>query len=275
MKRIFIIMLTSAMLFSMFSCSDGGASAPATDSVDTDPVTDAQTDAQTDADTTYTPSRKIKIACVGDSLTYGVGASTPAMFSYPAHLQTMLGRKNYMVQNFGRSSSYMIDRAEYPSFNYGSAQSIAYKQTNEYQNSLNFKSDIVIICLGANDAYVSNTNTSEQVKYYYDSAVALAKQYQSLPSAPTVIFMYPPARFDAQYRNDYVKNTIIPQIDRAAAECGCEVIDIYSITENAAANRNTKIITSDGIHLTGDGYELVAKTVKEKIESYRLPEDAQ
>ena len=42
---------------------------------------------------------KLKIACVGDSLTYGYGA-TEEIYSYPVYLQEMLGY-GYAVRNFG------------------------------------------------------------------------------------------------------------------------------------------------------------------------------
>ena len=276
-KMMLFALISGSLLMCFTSCSDTAATPSDTDTDRTtiDSTTDASTDAQvTDAETSYKPSRKIKIACVGDSLTYGVGASSAAYSSYPSQLSGLLGIRNYIVGNFGRSSAYMIDPAEYTDFKLASQNSIAYKQTEQYRNSLSFSADIVIICLGANDSYVSNINTGvDQQKYYYDSAVALAREYQALPSSPTVIFMYPPARFDAEYRNNYVKNTVIPLIDRAAAECGCDVIDLYSITEKYATSRNTNYICSDGIHLTDNGYLLMAKAVYEKVAEFRLEAD--
>ena len=84
--------------------------------------------------------------------------------------------------------------------------------------------------------------------------------------------MYPPARHDAQFRLDYLKSTIIPMIDKAASECGCEVIDIFSLTEQYAKNKDTKYITSDGIHLADEGYKLMAEAVFNVVKEYRLPD---
>ncbi len=281
MKRILIIAIMLTLGMCLLSCGKASEGAQASDTVqesDTQTATEKATDTAEDTsapDTEeYIPSRKIKIACVGDSITYGLKATNVTLKSYPAQLKALIGNKNCIIQNYGRSSSYMINPKDYPDFKLASANSIAYTATNEYQNSLSFKADIVVICLGANDAYVSNTNANiDQVKYFYESAVKLAKTYQDLESKPTVYFMYPPARFDAQYRLDYIKNTIIPQIDLAANECGCEVIDLFSLTEEYARKKNTTYIDSDGVHLADKGYGVMAKAVYDAIADYRLPED--
>lgn len=46
----------------------------------------------------------IKIACLGDSITYGENLIHRALSCYPAQLQNMLG-KGYEVRNYGRNGS--------------------------------------------------------------------------------------------------------------------------------------------------------------------------
>ena len=291
MRTLILVLCTLLAVTMLVSCSHTPA---VQDTADTEPIqvpdtqitteaeTDAKTEAKTEAETTpdttekveevYKPSRKIKVACVGDSITYGVGANNTALSSYPSQLRRMLG-SDYIVGNYGRSSAYMINPVDYPDFKLASERSIAYTSTDEYQNALASNPDLVFICLGANDAYVSNTNAGvDQARYFYESAVAMAKKFQELDSKPTVVFVYPPARYDAQYRLDYIKSTIIPTIDRVAAECGCRVIDLFSLTEAYAKNKNTKYISTDGIHLVDDGYTVMANAVYEIAKEYRLPE---
>lgn len=263
----------------MVSCSQITNTGGASDSLsetdnsvsDTDKKEESMSDTtQTTEETEYIPSRTVKIACVGDSITYGVGASNAETKSYPVQLEVKLGVK-YEVKNFSRPRAFMIDKRDYPDFTYSSEYSIAYKNTEQYQQSLQYDADIVFICLGANDAHASDKNTSiDQAKYYYDSAVALAKEYQNLPSKPTVYFIYPPSRFDAQYRYDYVKNTIIPQMDKAAKATGCETIDMFSVTDSYAKSKNTNYINKDGVHLADGGYTLMASTVLEAVKQFRL-----
>lgn len=142
----------------------------------------------TTIETAYVPSRTIKIACVGDSLTYGVGATDRTSKSYPSKLQSLLG-DSYEVKNFGRSRAFMIDKSEYSDFTYSSDKSVAYKSTSEYRSSIQYDANIVLICLGTNDAHASNKNADvDQKTFFYESAVALAKEYQNLPSKPKDIF---------------------------------------------------------------------------------------
>lgn len=56
-------------------------------------------------------SATIKIACVGDSITAGAGVNTPALESYPAKLQKLLGT-NYVVQNDGLSGSTLLKNGD-------------------------------------------------------------------------------------------------------------------------------------------------------------------
>ncbi|MBQ1981243.1 MAG: hypothetical protein II226_08155, partial [Alistipes sp.] len=48
-------------------------------------------------------AQKIKVACVGNSITYGAGINNNQQNSYPSQLQALLGEK-YEVKNFGVSA---------------------------------------------------------------------------------------------------------------------------------------------------------------------------
>lgn len=265
-KTLFAAFLIAVALF-LFSCAKDQGEAE----TGTNDTSNAETTAETtEAMTEYVPSRVVKIACVGDSLTYGVGASDRMTKGYPAQLQSLLGDR-YEVKNFGRSRAFMIDKREYPSFTYSSDKSVAYKNTFEYKLSLQYDADIVLICLGTNDAHASNKNVDVDEKtFFYESAVALAKEYQNLPSEPTVYFVCPPSRFDAAYRKKYMEDTILPQILEAAKATECETIDIFNATDEYAANQDTQYYSSDGVHLADDGYAIFAQCVYDVVSLYRL-----
>lgn len=82
---------------------------------------------------------KIKVACVGNSVTYGYGIADREHCSYPAQLQQMLG-EDYDVRNFGRSSATLTNRSP-----------MAYIKQPEYREAIDFKADLVVIHLGLND----------------------------------------------------------------------------------------------------------------------------
>ncbi|MFV0269607.1 MAG: hypothetical protein ACK5HT_20995, partial [Draconibacterium sp.] len=49
----------------------------------------------------------VKVACVGDSITFGARLNNPDQHSYPAQLQLLLGKK-YQVENFGVGGSTLL-----------------------------------------------------------------------------------------------------------------------------------------------------------------------
>lgn len=84
-------------------------------------------------------AQKIKVACVGNSVTYGYGIKNRETNCYPAQLQRMLGDA-YKVENFGHSGATLLNKGYRP-----------YTQQEAYQKALKFAGDYVIIHLGLND----------------------------------------------------------------------------------------------------------------------------
>ena len=83
--------------------------------------------------------RKIRVACVGDSVTFGMRVENREQNCYPAQLQLLLG-DNYDVRNFGHSGTTLLNHGHTP-----------YTKVDEYRDAIDFKADIVIIHLGLND----------------------------------------------------------------------------------------------------------------------------
>ena len=54
-----------------------------------------------------------RVACVGDSITYGSGIKGRETKSYPAQLAGMLG-EDYVVKNFGVSGATMLKKGDKP-----------------------------------------------------------------------------------------------------------------------------------------------------------------
>jgi len=82
---------------------------------------------------------KIKLACIGDSITYGAGIEDRDSCSYPAQLQVLLG-EDYDVRNFGHSGATLIRKSYRP-----------YNTLPEYAAALEYVPDMVVIHLGIND----------------------------------------------------------------------------------------------------------------------------
>jgi sialate O-acetylesterase len=80
-----------------------------------------------------------KIACIGNSVTYGYGLKNPAVDSYPARLQSLMGGK-FAVRNFGFSGATLLKKGHKP-----------YYKTKEFSDAIAYNPDIAIVHLGLND----------------------------------------------------------------------------------------------------------------------------
>lgn len=84
-------------------------------------------------------AQKVKVACVGNSVTYGAGIPDREKDCYPAQLARMLG-DNYEVGNFGKSGATLLNKGHRP-----------YMEQPEFKKALEFAGDLVVIHLGLND----------------------------------------------------------------------------------------------------------------------------
>lgn len=84
-------------------------------------------------------AQKVKVACVGNSVTYGYLVPDREVNCYPAQLGRMLG-SHYEVGNFGKSGATLLNKGHRP-----------YMKQPEFQKALEFAADIVVIHLGLND----------------------------------------------------------------------------------------------------------------------------
>ncbi len=86
-----------------------------------------------------TARERIKVACVGNSVTFGYGLENRKVESYPSRLQALLG-DGYDVRNFGHSGATLMRNAYRP-----------YTEQQAYRDALDFAADWVVIHLGLND----------------------------------------------------------------------------------------------------------------------------
>ena len=105
---------------------------------------------------------KVRVACVGDSITSGYALDNPERDSYPAQLQRLLG-DGYEVANFGRPGLGVYRHQQ------RKGSSIAWEYSKAYAATLEFKPDILVAGLGANDwrehmkEFLPGTNGAPQV----------------------------------------------------------------------------------------------------------------
>lgn len=120
--------------------------------------------------------QKIKIACIGNSITYGAGMVNREKNAYPAQLQAMLG-SGFEVMNFGVNGSTLLKKGNIPYWN-----------TPEYSKALKSNPTIVFIKLGTNDSKLINRPFYDEFKKDYQS---LIQSFQELPSHPRIVLLLP------------------------------------------------------------------------------------
>ncbi len=190
----------------------------------------------------------IKVACIGDSITAGSGASLASKTAYPAVLKTLLGSR-YEVKNFGNSGKTLVT----------AGSSNDYTATGEYASSLAYLPDVVTIMLGTNDSKTSFWPTYGA--NYEEELRAMVETYRNLESKPLVIIATSPVAYNANWSisQDTIKNEIAPIQRKVAAEMGCPLIEIHNNTYDMSYN------FGDGIHPNDAGYAYLAKLFAEGI----------
>lgn len=187
----------------------------------------------------------IRVACVGDSITYGHGIRDREHDAYPGLLSTMLGDK-YDVRNFGVSGSTTMMGTDMP-----------YMNEQAYKDALEFNPQIVTIKLGTNDSKPYNWKESDHFK---QDLKTLIESFRSLPTSPKIWICLPvPAMGHAWSINDSViYNGVIPMIREVAQEENLPLVDLNTpfqgkrqyFPDTIHPNEEGQIIIADIIYNT-------------------------
>ena len=185
----------------------------------------------------------IKVACVGDSLTYGTTLLNRKIESYPARLAKLLG-KNYDVLNLG-FAGYALNRHSAKCYLNLPALSLLDQ----------YSPDNVIMLLGTNDARQKNFTTEVDFTNAYR---ALLNSINNLKSKPQLIAMTSPMAFtDTNLSNfDFSHENLskIVKIQRAIlSEYQIPYIDLYNITQE-----KTSLYSEDMLHFNSKGAKYLA-----------------
>ena len=184
-----------------------------------------------------------RVACVGDSITYGCFVPGQPWNSYPRQLGRMLGH-GYCVGNFGYTNRTALKKADHP-----------YTAEKLYRQSLAFQPELVLLMLGTNDTKAVNWNAEA----YARDLGKLIESYRELESRPQVFLLLPPPVFPFcgkvrwDIRSEVLENEVLPICRRVAEEKGVPIIDIHS----AFVGRKELLV--DGCHPNARGARVMAR----------------
>lgn len=188
---------------------------------------------------------KVKVACVGNSVTFGAGIENREVNAYPAQLQRMLG-DGYEVKNFGKNGATLLNKGHRP-----------YRDQEEYQAAINFAADRVVIHLGLNDT--DPRNWPNYRDNFVGDYLSLIESFRKAnPDCRIWICRLTPishrhSRFKSGTRDWYwMEQAAIEEIAHLA---GTGLIDLQ------APLYNRPDLLPDALHPTAEGAGLLAKTI--------------
>lgn len=202
------------------------------------------------SNTTNASEGQIKVACVGDSITYGHGIRNWPKNNYPVLLQKLLGDQ-YHVNSYGVSGRAVQDNSDQP-----------YRALPHYHESVAYEADIIVFMMGSNDTKPENWFGDEAFKA---ALIDLLDDYTQGEKKPAIYICTTPACFfmeDSEgeltshdLRPAYA-DTIAEITRQTAEELGYPIIDIHALTK-----QNPQWFAKDGVHPNNDGAEAIAQEV--------------
>ena len=187
-------------------------------------------------------SSQIKVACIGNSITYGSGIADRPRDSYPSQLGRMLGQK-WEVRNFGVGGRTLLKKGDYPFWN-----------EEAYAQAKAFLPDVVIIKLGTNDTKPQNWKYSGEFLSDYRTMV---KELKALSSHPKIYLCKPVPAYASRWgiNDSIIIHGVIPSVEKLSEEEKLPVIDLYTALSGKAA------LFPDQIHPNPEGAGLMAQTI--------------
>ena len=192
----------------------------------------------------------VRVACIGNSITFGAGIRNRSRDSYPSVLARMLG-DSYWVKNFGVSPRTMLNKGDHP-----------YMNEPAYKNALAFNPNIVVIQLGTNDS--KSFNWKYKADFMKD-AQTMIDAFKGLPSQPKIYLCYPSKAYltGDGINDDIISKEIIPMIKKLAKKNDLSVIDLHTAMDGMPE------LFPDRIHPNEKGAQVMAKAVYQSISALK------
>lgn len=192
----------------------------------------------------------LRVACIGNSITDGMGIDMSEVYGYPAVLQRLLG-KNYNVKNFGVSARTLMNKGDLP-----------YMKEQAWADAQAFLPNIVVIKLGTNDS--KDYNWIHGADYGADLQ-KMVDTLRALPSKPQIYVCSPiPAAHIWGISDSVIVNGEIPAIKRVVKKNKLAYIDLHTEFKPTEG-----LMQRDGIHPTDKGAAQLAKIIAAHIHTQK------
>lgn len=202
---------------------------------------------------------KVKIACIGNSITYGARLENPAKDSYPTQLSNMLAEiygDTCIVNNYGVSGRNMLKKAPKPIWN-----------ESQFTEALKWAPDICIILLGTNDSRPGLwADFGDEFKEDYLAMIDTFKTINPntifILGEPTPIWKghhYGGDSWETKHNDTILVQNTIPIIKKVAKKTKSTLIDFHTPFDNSIE------LFPDLLHPNSEGAHLIAELIFEEI----------
>jgi len=193
----------------------------------------------------------IRVACVGDSITFGAGIRDRQQNSYPVQLGRMLGPK-WETRNFGINGATLLKAGDKP-----------YWRQRAFTDATGYRPHVVIIKLGTNDTKPQNWRHQDQIEA---DCKALIAHFAALPSKPRIWLCCPVPAYPERWgiRDSVIREELIPLIRATADETGVSLIDLYEPLSGKPE------LFPDKIHPNAAGARLMAEAIHHALNGKKL-----
>lgn len=191
-----------------------------------------------------------RVACVGDSITYGHGITNWPKNNYPTLLAGLLG-DSFHVESFGVSGRAVQTDADQP-----------YTALEHYRKSLAYDADILVFMMGTNDSKPENWHGEDAFR---EDLLSLLDSYgdaQIILCTPSTAYFTDDSTgtLTSHDIQPEVVDTIAELIREVAAERGYPLLDIHALTA-----AHPEWFVKDGVHPNNDGAAAIAQAVSQAI----------
>ncbi len=190
----------------------------------------------------------LKLACMGDSITYGFGLINSDN-SYPGLLGKTLS-SHWEIRNFGVNGACAR-----------SGQADSYDKTGMVEKINKWDPEILLFMLGSNDSKAENWVDRNTYLSACRDLLASIKERER-----TVFIMLPPPAGINFFgiRNEIIQKEIYPALRELAAEKG------YPVIEFTEKMKGSPYLFLDNVHPNKYGYTLMSGAISKELKTYGL-----
>lgn len=195
---------------------------------------------------------KRRVACIGDSITFGAGVmKTRKTEAWPALWEKSLG-SGFQVLNYGVSGATLQREGDFP-----------YRKVGFLKRLDQAVPELIVLMLGTNDSKPYNWDRERFGREYEE----LVLELKNRPWPHRLVLMTPPKAFPDEKTgavafdilDPNIQQEIRPLVFSMGEEYGLQVVDLYALTEEHPE------YFCDGVHPNQLGNRVLAERLKEEI----------